>query len=117
MINTVNRIAKLIYPIRKALVLLSVGALVTAIYTVLSGNKGLDPYLLPCIALFGWLCCLYGLATGFSGEPLSIGENDRFFTRIKKRVKMMVAWVLAAFVVACMLGLFYLSYMTFKMAV
>ncbi len=116
MIETMQGLALKIYPVRYLVVGIGGIALACFVYIVLSGEAHLDDYLLPLVSIFGWCVSLYGIATTFQNAPPEILENDRFFTRIKKRISRFISWFWSVAFCLVTVLMFYLSYKTFSMS-
>ena len=116
MIDTMHKLASKVYPVRFILVLFGVICAFAFLFITFSGEANLDTYLFPCVVAFGWSMCLYGISHAFHNVPSKINANDRFFMRIKKRVKRFFVWLISIGFLITTLILVYLSYKAFSMA-
>ena len=116
MIDTMQSLAKRVYPIRHLFVVMALLSLFAFIYVALSRDTSLDVYLFPSVVAFGWSVCLYGIIDVFQTTPGKVVAGDRFFTRLKKRIRRSIAWVWSVGFLLCTVLLFYLSYKSVSLA-
>lgn len=117
MIEVLQKIANRIYPIRLSFVFVAVLCLFLLIYILLSGDARLDLYMLPVVALFSWAICLYGISDAFRRVPEKAAVDDRFFVRVKKRWKRLIAWIWSVGFLICTALLIFLSSRVLTMAI
>ena len=116
MLQAMHVLALKTHPIRLFFPFAALSLFSFCIYIVVSNSQELSPYLLPSLVAFGWSCCLYGISTVFVHVPERISSDDNLFRRLKKRLRRALAWVIACAFTLCTLGLFYISYMAFRLS-
>ena len=114
MLKVMHGIARKVYGVRNLFLVFALALGFVFIYISINNSVSLDVYLLPCVTLFGWVVCLYGIAVGFINAPPVVSRRDNFIRRMINRVRFAIAWFWALLFTLCTFGLFYTSYSTVK---
>lgn len=112
MIDTLQKLAVRIRPLRYVAVVLGLACLAALAFIVFAmpaasaGNR----YLLPAIVGFVWCLSAYGFIDGFQSVPERARRADGFFARVRRTVFRAWFWLLAVVFAASTLAALFLTF-------
>lgn len=102
-------VAKAAFWLRYVLLLIAALSGGLFFYLVLVVGPEADKYLMPVVVCLGWSICLMGLGISYRLIPERLDEQDRFFSRLKKKFGRATAYFWIGFFLAASVILIYLS--------
>jgi drug/metabolite transporter (DMT)-like permease len=110
MIETLNKLAVFIRPLKWPALIIAIMLLIIAVAVILSEDSQEEDYLLiPAITGFLWFFCLYALIANFQAIPRPVESKDRFFRRIKIRLYRLWFFILGGTFILTTGLIFFLS--------
>ena len=95
MIQSLNKAAQRLYPLRKLFLGLAIACFILFALMTMLGTGPHTVFQLPSLVLSAWAFSLHGIALSFYHLPNEVEDGDGFFRRWKKRFKLAYATLLA----------------------
>ncbi|MEE2730243.1 MAG: hypothetical protein VYA55_05440 [Pseudomonadota bacterium] len=115
MVKSMRALAIRLRPIRYLFVVIGAACTLGFVFLILSGDRALDPFILPLISVLGWCIALFGIASALHAVPEPVAASDPLLVRIRKRLSRMLMWLWSASFILLSVLMLYVTYNTLSL--